>query len=190
MATHSRIPAWEIPWTEEPGCLQSVGPQRVGQRSKSMGLFRYTCMLYRGKRGNPPEIFWQNRKQGNQRLVTMFRHPTALTHTQIPDIFHQDNKARCIFSSSLLTSVPLLLKWSCGHSVSYNSSLVMLGLPFLLYMPRNPFYPSWVSSLNNEDKDKHISLGNKSLSAVSCIAGRFFSVWATWEAQKKSKCCY
>ena len=25
MATHSSIPAWEIPWTEEPGRLQSMG---------------------------------------------------------------------------------------------------------------------------------------------------------------------
>ena len=30
MATHSSILAWEIPWTEEPGMLQSMGPQRVG----------------------------------------------------------------------------------------------------------------------------------------------------------------
>ena len=29
MATHSRNPAWEIPWTEEPGGLQSKGSQRV-----------------------------------------------------------------------------------------------------------------------------------------------------------------
>ena len=30
MATHSRILAWEIPWTEESGGLQSMGLQRVG----------------------------------------------------------------------------------------------------------------------------------------------------------------
>ena len=30
MATRSRILAWEIPWTEEPGGLQSIGLQRVG----------------------------------------------------------------------------------------------------------------------------------------------------------------
>ena len=30
MATHSSILAWEIPWTEEPGELQSTGSQRVG----------------------------------------------------------------------------------------------------------------------------------------------------------------
>ena len=30
MATHSRILAWEIPWTEEPGRLQSTMSQRAG----------------------------------------------------------------------------------------------------------------------------------------------------------------
>ena len=30
MATHSSILVWEIPWTEEPGGLQSTGSQRVG----------------------------------------------------------------------------------------------------------------------------------------------------------------
>ena len=32
MATHSSSPAWRIPWTEEPGGLQSMGLQRVGQK--------------------------------------------------------------------------------------------------------------------------------------------------------------
>ena len=35
MATHSSILAWEIPWTEEPGRLQSMGSQRVRQDSVS-----------------------------------------------------------------------------------------------------------------------------------------------------------
>ena len=30
MATHSSTLAWKIPWTEEPGRLQSMGLQRVG----------------------------------------------------------------------------------------------------------------------------------------------------------------
>ena len=29
MATHSRTLAWKLPWTEEPGRLQSMGSQRV-----------------------------------------------------------------------------------------------------------------------------------------------------------------
>ena len=30
MATHSSIPAWRIPWAEEPAQLQSMGSHRVG----------------------------------------------------------------------------------------------------------------------------------------------------------------
>ena len=47
MATHSSILAWRMPWTEEPGRLQSVGSRRVGcnfhihffSRDKNMHLF-------------------------------------------------------------------------------------------------------------------------------------------------------
>ena len=31
MATHSSLPAWKIPWTEEPGGLQSMGSKIVEQ---------------------------------------------------------------------------------------------------------------------------------------------------------------
>ena len=33
IATHSSVLAWKIPWTEEPGRLQSMGSQRVGHDS-------------------------------------------------------------------------------------------------------------------------------------------------------------
>ena len=33
MTTHSSILAWKIPWTKEPGGLQSMGLQRVGHDS-------------------------------------------------------------------------------------------------------------------------------------------------------------
>ena len=38
MATHSSILAWKIPWTEEPGWLQSMESQRVGS------IYRYYDM--------------------------------------------------------------------------------------------------------------------------------------------------
>ena len=31
MGTHSSFLAWRIPWTEEPGGLQSMGSQRIGR---------------------------------------------------------------------------------------------------------------------------------------------------------------
>ena len=33
MVSHSSVLAWRTPWTEEPGGLQSLGSQRVGQDS-------------------------------------------------------------------------------------------------------------------------------------------------------------
>ena len=38
MATHSSTLAWNIPWTEEPGGLQSVGSHRVGQSEANLLL--------------------------------------------------------------------------------------------------------------------------------------------------------
>ena len=48
MATHSSNLAWEIPWTEEPGGLQSIGLQRAGQDSVTklpwiMNFYALTC---------------------------------------------------------------------------------------------------------------------------------------------------
>ena len=36
MAIHSSTIAWKIPWTEEPGKLQSMGSQRVGRDFTSL----------------------------------------------------------------------------------------------------------------------------------------------------------
>ena len=41
MATHSSILAWRIPWTEEPGGLQSMGLQRAGQ-DQGTNTFTFT----------------------------------------------------------------------------------------------------------------------------------------------------
>ena len=36
MATHSSTLAWRIPWTEEPGRLESMGSQRVGHDKSNL----------------------------------------------------------------------------------------------------------------------------------------------------------
>ena len=46
MATHSSIFAWRIPWTEEPGGLQSTGLQRVGHDWPNLLYFTFIlCFL-------------------------------------------------------------------------------------------------------------------------------------------------
>ena len=47
MATHSSILAWRIPWTEEPGGLQSMGSQRVRQHwvTNTIPLYYILCNI-------------------------------------------------------------------------------------------------------------------------------------------------
>ena len=58
MATHLSTLAWKIPWTEEPGGLQSMGLQRVGRdsgtntfiylnggKSLTLVLIWFSCLL-------------------------------------------------------------------------------------------------------------------------------------------------
>ena len=55
MASHSSTLAWKIPWTEEPGRLQSMGSLRVGHDwATSLSLF--TCMHWRRK-WQPTPVF-------------------------------------------------------------------------------------------------------------------------------------
>ena len=48
MATHSSTLAWKIPWTEEPGRLQSMGLQRVGHDWATEHACMYLSLLISG----------------------------------------------------------------------------------------------------------------------------------------------
>ena len=45
-ATHSRIRAWRIPWTEEPGRLQSIGLQKVGHDWSKLACIQACIYVY------------------------------------------------------------------------------------------------------------------------------------------------
>ena len=61
MASHSSTLAWKIPWTEEPGRLQSMGPLRVGHDwATSLSLFAF--MHWRRKR-QPTPVFLPGESQ-------------------------------------------------------------------------------------------------------------------------------
>ena len=86
MATHSSILAWKIPWTVEPGRLQSMGSQRVGQdwatslEQKSNRAFSRhnrthpNCgLLYRPGPGGP-ESTKRKREKERERAVSLGLH--------------------------------------------------------------------------------------------------------------------
>ena len=56
MATHSSILAWRIPWTEEPGRLQSMGSQRVRHNWVVFSITRFFSFLYHCSYPHPHHI--------------------------------------------------------------------------------------------------------------------------------------
>ena len=73
-ATHSSTLAWEIPWTEEPGRLQSIGSQRVGHDwVTSLSLFAF---MHWRKKWQPTPLFLPGESQGQEpgRLPSMGLH--------------------------------------------------------------------------------------------------------------------
>ena len=67
MAIHSSTLVWKIPWAEEPGRLQSMGSQRVGQHwVTSLSLFTF---LHWRRKWQPSPVFLPGESQGLQSLV-------------------------------------------------------------------------------------------------------------------------
>ena len=67
MAPHSCTLAWKIPWTEEPGRLQSRGSLRVGHDwATSLSLFTF---LHWTRKWQPTPVFLPGESQGRGSLV-------------------------------------------------------------------------------------------------------------------------
>ena len=79
MAVHSNILAWRIPWTEEPGGLQSTGSARAGHdlatkptaNSQSTGSSRESCLVPLATRIYPNE--WSKKSFYYYLLLFLFR---------------------------------------------------------------------------------------------------------------------
>ena len=67
MAPHSSTLAWKIPWTEEPGRLQSMGSRRV-RHDWATSLSLFTFMHWRRK-WQPTPVFLPGESQGRGSLV-------------------------------------------------------------------------------------------------------------------------
>ena len=67
MATHSGLLAWRIPWTEEPGRLQSMGSLGVRHDwATSLSLFTF---IHRRREWQPTPVFLPGESQGRGSLV-------------------------------------------------------------------------------------------------------------------------
>ena len=62
MAPHSSTLAWKIPWTEEPGSLQSMGSRGVGHnRATSLSLFPF---MHWRRKWQPTPVLLPGESQG------------------------------------------------------------------------------------------------------------------------------
>ena len=67
MAPHSSNLAWKIPWTEEPGGLQSMGSRRVEHDwATSLSLFTF---MHQRRKWQPTPVFLPGESQGRWSLV-------------------------------------------------------------------------------------------------------------------------
>ena len=67
MVPHSSTLAWKIPWTEEPGRLQSMGSLRVRHDwATSLSLFTF---MHRRRKWQPTPVFLPRESQGRGSLV-------------------------------------------------------------------------------------------------------------------------
>ena len=67
MASYSSTLAWQIPWTEEPGGLQSMGSLRVGH-DWATSLSPFTCMHWR-RQWHPTPVLLPGKSHGQRILV-------------------------------------------------------------------------------------------------------------------------
>ena len=100
MAPHPGTLAWRIPWTEEPGGLQSLGSRRVGHNwATSLSLF--TFMHWRRK-WQPTPVFLPGESQGWGSLVGC-RYGVAQSRTRLKWLSNG--------SSSIYWELPWWLRW-------------------------------------------------------------------------------
>jgi len=107
MATHSSTLAWKIPWTEEPGRLQSMGSRRV-RHDSATSLLLFTFMHWRRK-WQPSPVFLPGESQGRQSLVGCHLHASPW----VGKLSHGPNTAHCLFVDKVL------LEHSHAHSFTY-----------------------------------------------------------------------
>ena len=85
MATHSSIPAWRIPWREEPGRLQSMRSQRIGH-DWATSFFHFDTQFIKNFLNFI--YFWWNKwnQVGKLKLFLLFSPPWphGLQHARLP----------------------------------------------------------------------------------------------------------
>ena len=99
MAPHSSTLAWKIPWTEEPGGLQSMGSLRVG-RDWATSLSRLTFMHWRSKWRSHQYSCLENPRDGGPWWAAVYGF--AQSWTRLRRLSSRSSSSRSGFKFELL----------------------------------------------------------------------------------------
>ena len=131
MAPHSSTLAWKIPWTEEPGRLQSMGSRRV-VHDCATSLSVFTQMHWRRK-WQPTPVFLPGESQGRGSLVScrLWGH-TELDTTEATQ--QQQFKIDVVWCQSLSHVRLVVTPWTVARqaplSIGFFRQEYWSGLPF------------------------------------------------------------
>ena len=150
MATHSSILAWRIPWTEEPGGLQSMWPQRVRHDWVTTVSFLNPPFLHPS---TPLLSIHNTALKGNPfKVESRFSQPFS-KNLAVASLFTQSRSWSChnslkdaTWSSYLLSSILCHLRFSISLiSLSHMGLLVVFF--FVCLFVFNTSAPYWQCSL-------------------------------------------
>ena len=128
MAPHSSTLAWKIPWTEEPGGLQSKGSVRV-RHDWETSLSLFTFMHWRRK-WQPTPMFLPGESQGQGSLVgcRLWGHTESDTTERLSSssrsISHLTTVLIFFFSVAELLRFGITLGWKLVLKINHNSLLI------------------------------------------------------------------
>ena len=109
MAPHSRTLAWKIPWTEEPGGLQSMGSLRVRHDwVTSLSLFPF---MHWRKKWQPTPVFLPGESQGRGAWWAAV-YGVAQSQTRLKRLSSSSNILSCLLSVDLFSEP---FEGSCRH---------------------------------------------------------------------------
>ena len=97
VATHSSILAQGIPWSVEPGALQSIGSKVVGHMTQHASIPKHTnCAIYWRRQRHPTPVLLPGESHGWRSLVGC--HLWGLTESDTTEVIQQQQCNICIFT--------------------------------------------------------------------------------------------
>ena len=174
MAPHSSTLAWNIPWKEEPGRLQSMGSLGVRHDwATSLSLFHFHA-LEKEMATHSSVLAWR---------IPGTEEPGGLPSLGLHRVGHDwSNLAACMCTLQIYTNSTFLQR----VKVKSLSCVQLFVTPWTVaYLPGSSVYGifqarvlEWVAISFSRESSRP-----REWTRDSCIAGRCFTIWATREAQ-------